>query len=239
MIGCDCETCTSTDPRDSRNRASVLIEYGQTRVLVDTPPELRIAAVANGIKRIDAVVFTHGHADHITGLDDLRRFNAVKQGPLDLFATERTHQTLRTVFAYAFREPDPESRLFRPHLVPRTIDGPFDIAGQTWRPIPMLHGEMPVLGFRVGPLAYCTDVNEIPAESWPLLENLDLLVLDGLQWKKHTTHFNIGEAIEVAQRLKPKRTLLTHIAHGVLHARDEHLLPDGIELAYDGQQVEI
>src|SRR5690606_16439357 len=178
MIGCDCETCTSTDPRDSRTRCSVVISYPtnpppperpapdpaeprmpwqvvetpeearQTRVLVDTTPELRIQAVANRLRRIDALVFTHAHADHIMGLDDVRRFNTVRQGPLDVWADEATLATVRRTFAYAFHEPDPSAGVYRPHLVPRLIDGPFDIGGRTWRPIPLVHGGMPVLGFR-------------------------------------------------------------------------------------------
>src|SRR5688500_12678641 len=155
MIGCDCATCTSTDPRDNRTRCSVVISYptipqnstsagaegAQTRVLVDTTPELRIQAVANRLRRIDALVFTHAHADHVMRLDDVRRFNSIKGGPLDLWADERTGQVLATLFAYAFREPDPESALYRPHLNPRTISGPFDIGGRTWTPIPLIHGD--------------------------------------------------------------------------------------------------
>lgn len=237
MIGCKCEVCTSTDPRDRRTRASVVISYGETRVLVDTTPEMRLQCIDHGVDFIHAVVYTHAHADHIMGLDDVRRFNAVKQGPLDIWADERTHQSLTQCFGYAFKVPDPSTRLFRPHLVRRTIDGPFDIGGLTWMPIPLLHGEMPVLGFRVGNVAYCTDVSAIPEQSWPLLEGLDVLVLDALQWKPHTTHFSIDQAIEVTGRVKPKATYFTHIAHGVMHARDNPKLAPGIQLAYDGLKV--
>src|SRR5688572_4753186 len=157
MIGCHCDVCTSPDPKDQRTRPSVVISQDDTRVLVDTSPELRLQCVANDVHKIEAVVYTHFHADHVMGLDDLRRFNAVKGGPLDVWADDATIDMLMKPFAYAFTEPSPESRLFRPHLIHRRIRGPFEIAGETWTPLPLLHGGMPVLGFRVGALAYCTD----------------------------------------------------------------------------------
>ena len=154
MIGCHCAVCTSPDPHDRRTRCSVVFSYGPTRVLIDTTPELRLQCIANDVHAIDAVVFTHAHADHIMGLDDVRRFNAVMGGPLDVWADERTHESLQRCFGYAFRAPEPDAKLFRPHLVPRTIRGPFDIAGVRWTPIPLFHGDLPVLGFRVGNIAY-------------------------------------------------------------------------------------
>ncbi|MFI5381319.1 MAG: MBL fold metallo-hydrolase [Tepidisphaerales bacterium] len=237
MIGCDCAVCTSTDPRDQRTRPSVVISYDTTRVLIDTTPELRLQCVTQGVKRIDAVVFTHAHADHIMGLDDVRRFNTVKGGPLDVWAEPRTHEVLQRCFTYAFREPDPACGLYRPHLVPRTIDGPFEINRVKWRPIRLIHGNVPVLGFRVGNVAYCTDTNLIPEESFELLRGLDVLVLDGLRFERHTTHFSVEEAIEAAGRIGAKRTLLTHIAHNVSHGGDSAKLPRGVEFAHDGQVV--
>jgi phosphoribosyl 1,2-cyclic phosphate phosphodiesterase len=234
MIGCHCEVCRSTDPRDRRSRCSVVFTYGPTRVLVDTTPELRLQCVTHGIDRIDAVVYTHAHADHIMGLDDCRRFNAIRKGPLDVFADARTHDVLARCFGYAFIEPAPEWKVFRPHLVPRPIDGPFAIGGVTWTPVPLLHGELPVLGFRVGSLAYCTDVNAIPAPSFELLRGLDVLVLDGLQWKTHATHFSLDQAIEAARRIGAKQTYFTHVSHQVSHADTNPRLPAGMALAYDG-----
>ena len=159
MIGCHCEVCSSTDPRDKRTRPSVVISHAGARVLVDTTPELRLQAIANGVDRIDAVLVTHGHADHIMGLDDVRRFNVMRGGPLDLWADAKTHAVLMQCFGYAFRPPDPAVTLFRPQLVPRVIDGPFRVIDLDWTPVPLFHGNMPVLGFRVGRVAYCTDVS--------------------------------------------------------------------------------
>jgi phosphoribosyl 1,2-cyclic phosphate phosphodiesterase len=239
MIGCHCDVCRSADARDRRTRPSVVISYNETRVLIDTTPELRLQCVAHGVDRIDAVVFTHPHADHIMGLDDVRRFNAINAGPLDVWADARTHTSLANCFGYAFREPDPREKVFRPHLVPRTIDAGrrFQIYGTDWTPVPLLHGGTPVLGFRVGHLAYCTDVSGIPDPSFDLLADLDVLVLDALQWKKHATHFCVEEAIAAAKRIKPRLTLFTHIAHALGHEATNRQLPQGMSLAFDGQRV--
>jgi phosphoribosyl 1,2-cyclic phosphate phosphodiesterase len=238
MIGCHCAVCTSADPHDRRTRPSVLISYGDTRVLVDTTPELRLQCVANGVDRVDAVVFTHAHADHIMGLDDVRRFNALRGGPLDVWADERTHAALDRCFGYAFREPPADLKVFRPHLEPRRIDGPFRIGPMTWHPVPLIHGDLPVLGFRVGRVAYCTDVSHIPEESFPLLQDLDVLVLDALQHRKHTTHFNVEQAIDAARRIGARQTWFTHIAHGLAHELTNRELPDGMRLAHDGLRVQ-
>jgi phosphoribosyl 1,2-cyclic phosphate phosphodiesterase len=237
MIGCHCAVCDSTDSRDKRTRPSVVISYGPTRVLVDTTPELRLQCVANGVDRIDALVFTHAHADHVMGLDDVRRFNAVINAPLDVYADDRTFVGLSRCFGYAFVEPDPQSKLFRPYLIRHSIDGPFQIAGVTWTPVPLLHGDLPVLGFRIGNLAYCTDVSEIPEGSFALLKGLEVLVLDALQHKRHTTHFSLEQAIEAATRIGAKHTLFTHIAHGMGHVETNKLLPPHMQLAFDGQRV--
>ena len=239
MIGCHCDVCRSADPHDKRTRPSVVISQGSTRVLVDTTPELRLQCVANDVRAIDAIVYTHAHADHVMGLDDVRRFNAVRRGPLDVWADEQTFATIRTCFGYAFKEPDPETRLFRPHLVHQTVDPEctFEIGPMRWTPVPLMHGDMPVLGFRVGGLAYCTDVSEIPASSYALLEGLDVLVLDALQHRKHTTHFSLEEAVEQSHKIGAKQTYFTHIAHALPHEATNRALPQTIRLAHDGLRV--
>jgi phosphoribosyl 1,2-cyclic phosphate phosphodiesterase len=236
MIGCDCPVCTSADPKDKRTRASVVLSYNGARVLIDTTPELRLQCVANNVSRIDAVVFTHSHADHIFGLDDCRRFNAINNAPLDAWMDKPTHEVLDKVFGYAFRPPT-EANVFRPQIVPRFIDGPFEIAGQTWQPIPLIHGKASILGFRVGKLAYCTDVSEMPEASYAFLHDLDVLVLDALQEKKHPTHFTIDEALEVVRRTNPKQTYFTHMSHQVMHAEVQRTLPENVFLGYDGLRV--
>jgi phosphoribosyl 1,2-cyclic phosphate phosphodiesterase len=237
MIGCKCDVCTSTDPRDKRTRPSAVISYGQTRVLVDTTPELRLQCIAYGVDRIDAVVFTHAHADHIMGLDDVRRFNYLRGAPLDLWADDKAFTAIDRCFSYAFKPLNPEIDVFRPQLVHRKIDGPFEIEGVRWTPVPLMHGKLEVKGFRVGKLAYCTDVNFIPEESFELLRDLDVLVLDALQYKKHVTHFSVDQAIEAATRINAKQTLFTHIAHSLPHELTNRALPEQMRLAYDGEIV--
>src|SRR5687768_11570295 len=243
MIGCHCAVCSSDDSRDKRTRPSVVISYrgtadgNLTRVLIDTTPELRLQAVNNRVDRIDAIVFTHAHADHVFGLDDVRRFNAVKGGSIDVFVDDRAYKAISRCFGYAFKAPDPAQKLFRPHLVRHSITEtePFHVNGVTWTPIPLMHGDLPVLGFRVGKLAYCTDVSLIPEPSFELLKDLDVLVLDALQHKRHTTHFSLEQAMEAATRIAAKQTLFTHIAHGMGHAETNRLLPPNMQLAFDGQ----
>jgi phosphoribosyl 1,2-cyclic phosphate phosphodiesterase len=234
MIGCHCEVCTSTDPHDARLRPSVLLSYAGLRVLVDTTPELRIQCVTHGIDMIDAVVYTHAHADHIMGLDDLRRFNLISGKHLDVWADEPTQVQLRRRFDYAFLEPSPQPTIFRPNLRLQTINGPFQIGPARWLPVPLIHGQGTTLGFRIGRLAYCTDVSAIPESSFALLEGLDLLVLGALSHRKHTSHFTLEEATAAAQRIGAKKTYFTHIGHLLPHAATNRSLPPETQLAFDG-----
>ena len=239
MIGCDCAVCRSTDPRDKRLRPSIYVDVpGVAKILVDTSTDLRQQALTYGIRRVDAVLITHSHADHIMGLDDVRRFNHVQGGSLPFFATAAAWDTLRKTFFYVF---DGIPRLGGgvPLIEPRVIDGPFAVRGVTVIPVPLLHGRMPILGFRFGNFAYLTDCNAIPDESWPLLRDLDTLVLDALRDKPHTTHFTVAQALEVVSRLAPRRAYFTHMTHDLGHAATNARLPPGVELAYDGLVLDV
>ena len=239
MIGCHCPICSSPDPHDKRNRPSVLVRYDGLSILIDTTPELRVQCLAYKIDLVDTVVFTHPHADHIMGLDDVRRFNMLKNGSIDVWADDKTHTALKRAFGYAFLGPDEEPKVFRPHLIQRLIDGPFQIGGRTWTPVPLIHDKIQVLGFRIGPLAYCTDVNRIPEESFELLAGVDTLVLDALQPQPHPAHFSLSQACAAATRIAARQTWFTHITHNMFHAQTNASLPPNVQLAHDGQRVEI
>ncbi|MBI4886946.1 MAG: MBL fold metallo-hydrolase [Acidobacteria bacterium] len=233
-IGCACAVCRSTDPRDRRLRPSIYVEVpGRAALLVDTSPDLRQQALAYGVTRVDAVLFTHTHADHILGLDEIRRFNAMQQGAIPCYATPAAWDDLRRTFHYVF---DGVPRLGGgvPKIEAHVIDGAFDVAGVRVVPVPLLHGTTPILGFRFGGFAYLTDCSAIPDASWPLVAGVDTLVIDGLRDKKHSTHFTVGEAIEAIARIAPRRAYLTHMAHDLGHAETNARLPAGVELAYDG-----
>ena len=233
MIACDCPVCTSADPRDQRTRPSIAVAYDDTSILIDTSPELRLQCLANGIRRVDAVLYTHHHFDHIAGLDDLRRFNHVQRRSLPCHGLPETLDRLRAMFAYAFEE-DLDYPSAKPHLTLHPISGPFEIGGGTITPIPLLHGRLSILGFRIGDFAYCTDVSEIPADSWPLLAGLDVLILDALRKRLHPTHFNLDQAVDHARRIAARRTYFTHIAHELPHEETNRALPPGMTLAHDG-----
>ncbi|MEZ5420833.1 MAG: MBL fold metallo-hydrolase [Vicinamibacterales bacterium] len=239
MIGCRCAVCRSDDPRDRRTRPSIhLAVAGGPSVLVDTATDLRAQALANDITRVDAVVYTHAHADHVMGLDELRRFNILSGGRIPVYADARTGGELRRIFAYAFDPP-----AFQGGGVPEVdlheIDGPFSVGGLAIVPVPVLHGPQPILGFRVGGFAYLTDCNRIPESSFARLDGLDVLVLDALRHKPHPSHFSLSEAVAVATRIGAGRTLFTHICHDLPHAATNAALPPGMALAHDGQTLDL
>jgi phosphoribosyl 1,2-cyclic phosphate phosphodiesterase len=239
MIGCGCETCRSGDPRDHRLRPSIYVEVdGGPAILVDTATDLRQQALTYGVGRVDAILFTHSHADHIMGLDEVRRFNVVQGGPIAAFADALTAEGVRRTFHYIFDAPAQKGGGV-PHIELHTVDGPFQVAGVDIVPVKLFHGRLPILGFRFGSFAYLTDCNRIPDESWPLLGNLDVLVLDALRHRPHPTHFSVGEALEVAGKLAARRTFFTHICHDLPHAATNAALPPGVELAYDGLRLAI
>jgi phosphoribosyl 1,2-cyclic phosphate phosphodiesterase len=238
MIGCRCGTCRSPDPRDRRSRPSVLVELdGGVRVLVDTTPDLRSQALACDLDRVDAILFTHCHADHVMGLDEVRRFNVLQQAAIPCYGDAGTLKEIRRTFAYIFESTDEGGGIPRIHLYP--VGGPFSIGGEVVVPVPVWHGRREILGFRVRNFAYLTDCSGIPDTSWPLLEGLHTLVIDALRHRPHPTHFTVEQALSVSARLGPRRTWLTHICHDLPHAATNALLPPGVELAHDGLVVEI
>jgi phosphoribosyl 1,2-cyclic phosphate phosphodiesterase len=198
---------------------------------------MRLQCIANGVRRVDAVLFTHHHADHVAGLDDLRRFNALQQATIDCYGLPETLDVIRRMFKYAF-EQDPDYPSEKPELRLNPItDEPLPLFGRWVLPVPLLHGDMPVLGFRFGTVAYCTDCNHIPPASLDRLRDLDVLILDGLRRHPHPTHFHLAQAVEVAQAVGARHTFFTHIAHGLGHAATSRELPEGMSLAYDGQVI--
>jgi phosphoribosyl 1,2-cyclic phosphate phosphodiesterase len=239
MIGCDCGTCRSTDPHDKRWRASVYIETDDgLALLVDAGPDIRAQSLAFNIRRVDAIIFTHGHADHNMGLDDVRRFNALQQRAMPCFADEATLRDLRKTFFYAFDPATPRGGGL-PQLELFQVAGPFCIGQQEIVPVPIFHGNRPILGLRIGRFAYLTDCSRIPDESWPLLTGLDLLVVDALRESPHPTHFSLSEAVAVSAKVGARRTCFTHMCHNLRHADTCAKLPAGVELAYDGLVVEL
>jgi phosphoribosyl 1,2-cyclic phosphate phosphodiesterase len=211
---------------------------GRVRILVDTATDLRQQMLTHGIARVDAVLFTHGHADHILGLDDVRRFNTIQGGPIPCYANADAWGAIRRTFYYAF---DGVARLGGgvPQLIPNQIEGPLAIGGIRIVPVPLWHGTLPILGFRFGNFSYLTDCNVIPDESWPLIEGTEVLVLDALRDEPHETHFTVAVALAVVARLGPRRAYLTHMTHDLPHAATNARLPGGVELAYDGLVLDI
>ena len=239
VIGCGCTVCTSTDPRDKRTRCGLVLGLPQGNLLIDTPPDLRSQLLREGVGIAHSVLYTHEHVDHLYGLDDLRLFPYHLGHAIPLYCAAAVEDRIRRAFDYAFeREVKSVHPGGLPQLTFERIDQqPFHILGQRFVPIPLHHGHFRVLGFRFGNIAYCTDTNAIPPESWPLLEGLDVLILDALRPRPHPTHFALDEAIEVARKLAPRRTLFTHMAHELGHAATNSILPPGMELAYDGLRI--
>jgi phosphoribosyl 1,2-cyclic phosphate phosphodiesterase len=236
ILVCACAVCTSTDPHDKRLRPSVLLEFNDRAVVIDTTPDFRAQALRENMRRLDAVLYTHGHADHIMGLDDTRVFYFRQQVPIPLYADQRCMDTLRRTFSYIFDGNYEYGGVGK--IDARIIDGPIELWGLTVTPIPVLHGKLPIYGFRFRDTAYITDVSQIPASSLSLLENLDTLIIDGLRPEPHPTHFSLAQSLAAVEQIKPKRAFFTHIAHELGHAATNATLPPHVKLAYDGLKLE-
>lgn len=242
QIGCHCAVCESADPRDRRTRTAALIETDAATLLIDTPPELRLQLLAARTRRVDAVLYTHEHADHVHGIDDLRVFSLLQRAAVPVFGSAATIGFLRASYRYIFDEailplPGTSKPRLQLHVVEPGVT--FRAGGIEVLPFAFEHGHSPVLGFRIGRMAYLTDVKAVPPEARRSLRDLDVLVLNALWWRSHPTHLSIPEAIETARALGARRTLLTHLTHETGHADLAARLPDGIEPAYDGLTVEI
>ena len=257
VIGCTCAVCTSDDPRDRRLRCGAAIRFKDAQgaprlLLIDTPPDHREQSLRHRFDRCDAILYTHNHVDHTFGLDDVRRYNAIMRQPIDVWADEHTLDHLKRVYRHIFERHKNVNDSFVADLVPRRIDEsrPFDLFGLRITPVPLLHGRLPVLGFRADvldadgriaatqprpfPVAYCTDVSAIPPASWRLLSGLRTLALGMLRYRAHPTHFTVDEAIDAAQRIGADQTYFIHMTHDIRHAELDPRLPGRMRLAYDG-----
>jgi phosphoribosyl 1,2-cyclic phosphate phosphodiesterase len=232
-IACDCETCRSENPKDKRLRVSILIEHEEQKILVDTSIDFRQQALRAKIGRLDAVLITHCHVDHVFGLDDIRPLN-FRYGAMGVYANETAWTDLRRIFQYIFKPTHFGGGL--PQLIPHTVvkNSPFSFGKSlTVTPLEVIHGKLPVIAYRFNDFAYATDLKEIPEEAMAGLTGLDVLVLDCVRIKPHSTHLGLAEALDYIEKLKPKRAFLTHLNHDILHDRDSKLLPDNVQLAYD------
>ncbi len=263
MIACDCPTCTSDDPRDRRTRTGAAVQWvdpnGEPRtVLIDCGPDIRQQAIREGLWRCDAILFTHNHVDHIFGLDEVRRFNAVMKAPLNIYAEDYVLESLRRVYRHIFDRDANTNDSFVATLIPNRIVPPaaeggtpaaLELWGLRFEPIRLLHGRLPILGWRIEeiatphagqedgsplPLAYCTDVSAIPTGAWRRLTGLRTLALDGLRFRRHPTHFSLDQAVDASLQIAADQTYFIHIAHEIRHAEVDPSLPEGIHLAYDG-----
>lgn len=237
VIGCKCEICASKDIKNKRTRSSLLVTANNKNILIDTSTDLRHQALSHNIERVDAVLYTHPHADHIHGIDELRSFNMIQKGPIPCYGNEFTISRIREIFNYIFTKNESDS--WKPELETFLISAPFDLFGFLIQPINVYHGRMRIFGFRINNFAYITDCSAIPDDSKKELLGLDLLILDALRHKPHPTHFSIQEAVRIGTELKSKRVILTHLSHNLNYSETNKTLPAGFELAYDGMEMEI
>lgn len=235
-LGCDCKVCTSEDPRDNRLRPAVMVTYDSHTVLIDTTPDFRQQALRFGIRRIDAILFTHAHADHIMGLDDVRPINLRQRHPIPIFGASETLETIRRSFSYIFENANPESTIPNLSSHPLSCEG-VDLFGVRFVPVVLNHGRSQIYGYKFGSAAYLTDHSTIPESSLEQLYGLDVLFLDALRHKPHPTHSTVQQSLGYVQQLSPRRAFFTHISHDLAHERTEETLPPNVRLAYDGLRI--
>lgn len=237
VIGCTCEVCTSTDPRNRRTRSSILVEHGGAFILVDTATDFRAQALANGIPKVDAVCYTHTHADHVHGIDDLRCFNKLKGGAIPCYGSPTTCESLRHGFPYIF-EPSGGPG-WRPHLEPYAVTDTFDLFGLKVTPVEIEHGKSTIYGYRFGDAAYLTDCSGIPGHSMEKLRGLKLLIIGAIRYQPHPSHFSLGQSLEIIEALRPEKALLTHLGHSFDQEKTGGELPPNTGLAFDGLRVKL
>ncbi len=235
-IGCGCAVCQSPDPHDRRTRPSVMVEYEGRRVLIDTTPDFREQAIRERIRSLDAVLYTHAHADHILGLDDLRPLTFHSSGKIPLYAQAPALCRIEEMFSYIFAGDYQYGGIAQVEL--NLLNGPLDLYGARFEPVPVMHGDVEICGFRFGAAAYLTDHSEVPDTSLRLLEGLDILFLDALRHKPHPTHSTVDTSLSLVERLKPQRAFFTHISHDLAHEATNADLPANVRLAYDGMKLE-
>ncbi|OHX18866.1 MBL fold metallo-hydrolase [Chromobacterium sphagni] len=236
-IGCACATCLSDEPRNQRTRASAYVTAGELGFLIDTGPDLRQQALREGLSRLDAVLYTHPHADHLNGIDDLRAFCYLRQGPISLYGNDFTISNIRERFGYALLAP---SKMWdKPVLQPEIVSGPFQHQGVTLTPVPLQHGSWPCLGWRIGNMAWLTDLSHIPDDSLPLLEGLELLFLDCLNHDPYPSHLGVGQAFDWAAKIGARRTVLIHMTHKLEYHALSAQCPPGVEVGFDGWQAKL
>jgi phosphoribosyl 1,2-cyclic phosphate phosphodiesterase len=239
LIGCRCPVCTSSEERNRRRRCAILIDHGPIRVLVDTPPDLREQCLDAGVDRIDALIYTHAHADHVNGIDDLRALNFLMDRVIDAYGDALVLGRIRERFDYAFQAPEPALGWWRPALRPIVVDGPFAIGGLEFRPFEQVHGRLPSWGFRVGPFAYSPDVKELPLRALAELEGVEVWLVDCLRDRPHPTHAHLEQTLAWIERIKPRHAILTHMNHELDYHDLRRRLPEGVEPAYDGMVLTI
>lgn len=237
-LGCDCKVCRSDDPRDNRLRPSIMVQYDGRTILIDTTPDFRQQALRENIHRIDAILYTHAHADHIMGLDDVRPLNLRQRAPIPVYGSPDTLAIVQRTFSYAFEVASPESTIPKLTLHPQELV-PFEAAGLTFEPLLLHHGSGRVYGYLFGRAAYLTDHSDIPEAAMARLQGLDVLFLDALRHKPHPTHTTLSQAVKYAEKLSPKQTFFTHISHDLPHERTEAALPLNVRLAYDGLRIDV